>query len=354
MQRTLVALVAFLSTGCGGIPPSPVSPPVTATGASSAPRVINIVIDPGTLPIGGGTALIRLEVIGVNGSGVRDAAVALAVSGGNLEAEQAVTDATGHAKVEWTGTKSEIVTATIGELAAVTTIRVDVPPAPIPPGNPVPPPVPPTPPTDPPTDQPQPPQIPGLEVFLAASPEQAIEGQTVTFTATARGLSNENVTSYQWDFDGDGTSDATSSVPTSATAYATHGVKPARVTIRTTAGRSASGTRSVTISTAPPGPALLPLAVNLTASLGPHTTTASVTFAAAVTTADPAGVPASLTYAWDFDNDGTANAVTTGPTPGISPPNTFATAGSKSIKVTVTAPDGRTASHTIPIMVTTP
>lgn len=352
MQRTHVALVAFLSTGCGAIPPSPVSPPVTATGASSAPRVINIVIDPGTLPIGGGTALIRLEVIGVNGSGVREATVTLAVSGGNLEAEQAVTDATGHAKVEWTGTKSEIVTATIGELAAVTTIRVDVPPAPIPPGNPVPPPAPPTPPTDPPTDQPQPPQIPGLEVFLAASPEQAIEGQTVTFTATARGLSNENVSSYQWDFDGDGTSDATSSVPTSATSYATHGVKPARVTIRTTAGRSASGTRSVTISTAPPGPVLLPLFVDITPSPGPYTTTASVTFTASVTTADPAGLPASFIYAWDFDNNGTTDAATTGGTPSISPAHTYNTTGSKSMKVTVTSPDGRTASNTFAILIT--
>jgi hypothetical protein len=230
--RSLTIALAVLAVSCGGIPPNPTSP-IVSTPATSTPRLINIITDPGTLPVGGGTALIRVEVIGMNGSGVQNVTLALSVTGGTLAADRAVTDGTGHAKVEWSGTQTETITAALGELVAVTSIPVEVPPVALPPS---------TPPSAPPAPAPPPPSTPlpptpgpdVLTVFLGASPDQAIEGATVTFTATPRGLSNENVSSYEWDFDGDGTNDATSAANTQATTYTTHGVKSAKVTIRTT------------------------------------------------------------------------------------------------------------------------
>ena len=73
----------------------------------------------------------------MNGGGVRDAAVALSVSGGTLDTNRATTDASGHAKVQWTGTTTTMVTATLEEIRGTDTlIAVDVPAAGPPPDVP--------------------------------------------------------------------------------------------------------------------------------------------------------------------------------------------------------------------------
>jgi PKD repeat protein len=58
-------------------------------------------------------------------------------------------------------------------------------------------------------------------------------------------------------------------------------------------------------------------------------------------------LPSSLSYAWDFDNNGTTEALTTTG----SARHTYSTAGTYTVMVTVTAPDGRTAVNRIAITV---
>jgi PKD repeat protein len=333
-----VSLISLLAA-CSGIPANPASPSSVGS-APAAPRLIQVVIDPGLLPFGGGTALIRLEVLGVDGSGVRGATVGLSVTGGTLEAERAVTDASGHAKVVWTGTNTAMLTATLGEITTDTMISVDVP-APAPPPVSPPPPAP-APAPIPPGPQPAPPQGSQLLVLLAAAPEQALEGESVTFTATPRGLENENVSSYEWDFDGNGTTDETTSAGTRAHVYPTPGVKNARVTIRTTAGNVAVGTRPVTIGI---GPATM--SVVLASSPSSVPAGSPISFNAIVSTSAAAGTPAYYSWEWDTSAAGTPTVTTAATTA-----HTYQTAGARTARVTVTSSTGMTASSTASVDVT--
>ena len=174
-----------------------------------------------------------------------------------------------------------------------TLIAVDVPAAGPPPDAP---------PQSPPSPRPVPPfpEIPTppagsqLQVSLAAEPEQALEGQAITFRATPRGLNNENVTSYEWDFDGDGTIDETSADGTRAHVYPTHGVKSPKVTIRTTAQHLATGTCSVTIGTAPAS-----LSVILASNPASAPAGSAIAFNAIVSINAAAGTVTHYTWDWD-------------------------------------------------------
>jgi hypothetical protein len=76
-----------------------------------------------------------------------------------------------------------------------------------------------------------------------------------------------------------------------------------------------------------------------------------VTFTATVSTADPAGVPPTLTFTWTFDSASTPDVIQAGGSP-QSQQHLFQTAGAaRAAQVTVTAPDGRTATKTMTIPV---
>lgn len=91
----------------------------------------------------------------------------------------------------------------------------------------------------------------------------------------------------------------------------------------------------------------LPLVASLSAST-PRIAGMTVTFSATVTSTGI--VPPGLLFAWDFDGNGTTDAVTTG-SPSSSAGFTFNAPGDYTAKVTVTAPDGRTTSTTLTITV---
>ncbi len=78
-----------------------------------------------------------------------------------------------------------------------------------------------------------------LTVDLAASQSSSVagQGQTVTFTATVAGGVAQ---SFGWDFDGDGTVDATTSSNKTTRVYTSNGRYTATVTVQTTDGRSAT------------------------------------------------------------------------------------------------------------------
>jgi cytochrome c len=58
-------------------------------------------------------------------------------------------------------------------------------------------------------------------------------------------------------------------------------------------------------------------------------------------------VPSGLTYAWDFDGNGTTDFIG----PAATASYTYNAAGTYQPKVTITSPDGRTATNTITITV---
>ena len=65
---------------------------------------------------------------------------------------------------------------------------------------------------------------------------------------------------------------------------------------------------------------------------------------ATVTSTGP--IPAGISFAWDYNGDGTVDETTTG-SPSSTVTHTYNTSGSKILTVTATAPDGRTATQTV-------
>jgi PKD repeat protein len=167
----------------------------------------------------------------------------------------------------------------------------------------------------------------------------------VTFTANvvATGPTGA-VTSYAWDFDGDGAVDQTTAVNTATMAapYTTVGAKTARLTVTSANGQTGTATSALTVT----APALV---VGLgVAPAAPQPAGTTLTLTATVTSTG--AIPASMAFAWDYTNDGTVDEVTTGGSP-RSVDHVYNTTGTKTVRVTVTSPDGRTATNTLTITV---
>jgi len=182
---------------------------------------------------------------------------------------------------------------------------------------------------------------PTIAVTLNATPTSVAPGDTVTLTATATPNSTAGtVTSYDWDFDNNNTVDQTTAGPSTTTTYGTVGTKTAKVTAKSA---TASGSATASVSVAAP-----PLTITkFTAD--PATAGSPVTFHLKV---DSASLPASATFAWDYENDGLTNETTSGdPHAEIVIQHIYNEKKTFTIKVTVTAPDGRTVSGTAQVTI---
>jgi hypothetical protein len=235
-------LLAVVLAGCGKIPPSPTSPTMTPTTAAE-PSVINIVVSPAELPIEGGTALITFEVL-ARYTGVPNARVALSVTDGTLAATELTTDTTGHAKTEWTGSRTASLTATLGELSRTVTVRVLEPIA-LPPPSQKPPPQP----SPSPDTQPLPPPPPSPTVRLDA-PAVVAAGTKIEFTARVVSglLPGEVVRAYSWDWDSTGSIDAITPDGSATHAFTTFGTYRVTVVVSTSSGRTASASAQVIVT----------------------------------------------------------------------------------------------------------
>jgi PKD repeat protein len=182
---------------------------------------------------------------------------------------------------------------------------------------------------------------PTIVVSLAATPTSVAPGDTVTLTATATPNSSAGtVTSYDWDFDNNGTADSTTTTPSTTTAFSTIGTKTPKVTAKS-ATASGSATTPVIVS-APP------LTISDFTVSGTPTTGSVLMFTVTVSSTGP--VPASMTFAWDYEGDDVVNETTSGGSP-RSVSHIYNAPGKYTVKVTVTAPDGRTASGTAQVTV---
>lgn len=242
----IIVIACLLAAGCHGIQPNPTSPSAVVT-SPVTPTAIQIVVTPGELPIGGGTATLVISTVASSGTVVAPGVtVSLRVDGGELSTSNVTTDETGHARLTWTGTKKATVTAESGSLTNTATIGVnepvvfppDTPPAP----RPTPPPLPPQP--------PQPPQPDPLTLSVTPVPQQVVVNTPVTLTATVGKLQpGEVVLAYNWDWNGDEVIEETSAGPSRGHIYSTDGIKGPKVQALTNQGRSAIASTRVYVVT---------------------------------------------------------------------------------------------------------
>jgi hypothetical protein len=228
-------------SACHGIEYPPTSP--TPPARSQTPVKMFVTMSPGELPVGGGSARLIVEALGADGSGV-ETPVTLSASGGELGAAQLQTDRTGHVTGSWVGTQTATLTATAGDVVAISSLRVSepikLPPPSVPPA-----------PTPTPTPEPLPTPTPALSLVIDASPLQVAAGTATTLSASVSNLrAGESVTAYQWDYEGAGkgtTFDETSVANARAHVYATDGIRNPIVLVLTSAGRSVTGTGRVIV-----------------------------------------------------------------------------------------------------------
>ncbi|HEU5110625.1 MAG TPA: cutinase family protein, partial [Micromonosporaceae bacterium] len=97
----------------------------------------------------------------------------------------------------------------------------------------------------------------------AGRPYNGVVGSPVTLTAGASTSEGEDITAYDWDFDGDGTYDATGADPLIEHTYDTAGTFSLVVRARTASGLAGTATSTVTVTTRPARPGV-PQAVTAT------------------------------------------------------------------------------------------
>lgn len=177
-------------------------------------------------------------------------------------------------------------------------------------------------------------------VTAQAQPSNGQVPLTVNFSATA--TDNEGIARYEWDFQGDGVYDysSTSSGNTSFT-YTSVGVF--RPVLRVTDGRGLAVTYSLpatTVRAAPPG------SPTVTATASPASGNAPLTVTLSGSASDPSGHPFTR-YEWDFQDDGVVDAS------GGSPAQTFTyvAAGSYFPRLRAVTDDGRTAEDVVQVSV---
>lgn len=323
-RRGVLVLMLFLAS-CNGIeyPSSP-----TGTTAAKAATTINIVATPAQLPQGGGTSAINIEVL-AGLAGVAAANVQLTASEGALSVSEIVADSTGHARVEWRGTRTGTITARVGDVVSNATIRVLEPAVVNPPTTPAPPPSP----------APHPgPSSGDLTVRLEMT--AAFTGEPVTFSATVSGNGVPfALSSLHWDMNGDGQPDR-SGTPVTWT-YASAGPQTVDVVATASDGRRGDAGWRFTVQ-----PADL-YTVTLAASPSSAATGTTITLSANVVSRNGT-LPAGLMFEWDFNGDGTTDATTAE----SSTTTSYTTAGSKSVNVTAVAGDGRRVSASTTVTIT--
>jgi len=162
------------------------------------------------------------------------------------------------------------------------------------------------------------------------TPKPPVPGESAEFTAEASSDSDGTIQSYEWDFDGDGTTDATGK--TVNRSFATKGAYDVRLTV--TDDDSASTTTSETV------PVTEPPTASIEHSPSPVITGETAEFNASAGDSD--GTVES--YEWDFDSDGNTDAT------GESVERSFGTTGEHEVSLTVTDDTG--ASTTVSKTVT--
>ena len=135
-----------------------------------------------------------------------------------------------------------------------------------------------------------------------SGPDTATVGETVTFDAS-NSTDNAGITTYNWDFDGDGTTDRQTTSPTTAWSYEHPGDVTATVTAVDRAGSSDSASVAVSVETASDtDPTTAQLTVT-NATLSPETVTAGESVTVSVTVENTGDVSGSESVGVTVDGE---------------------------------------------------
>lgn len=168
-----------------------------------------------------------------------------------------------------------------------------------------------------------------LVLDFSASDTTLCANDCISFSPSI--ASGSTVSGIQWSFPGGTPSSSTSAIPN--VCYTTPGIYPVTLTATNTfCNKSITKTTYIRVE-APPTAAFSFVPDNVCAP-------ATIQFTDLSTSA---ALP--LTYAWDFDNNGTTDATA------INPSFTFATGGVYNVKLTVTTPNGCSTSATHPVTI---
>jgi PKD repeat protein len=158
----------------------------------------------------------------------------------------------------------------------------------------------------------------------AGGPYSGPEGQAIILNGSGSTDPDGSITKYEWDVDNIGTYDYTST--TSATqshTYAQQGIYTVKLKVTDNKGATATTTTTATISDTTPAAHFTAAPTNVTALQSVNFTNGST------------GYDTPLTYAWDFDNNGTTDST-------LQNPSAVYNAGTYTVKLTVTDADNST------------
>lgn len=271
-------------------------------GAAAAERIV-VAANPTTVSARGGTSEIIATVSDGAGNPLPGVPVRFSASAGTLSASTVTTDTAGEARTHLTTDRETTVTATAGNQQAQLTIRVSAPPT--------------------------------VTITVSPTPPTVDQPATLTIAVTAGGSAVREVTV---DF-GDGTSQSLGALTGSLTVshvYRRDGTFTVTVTVTDVAGIATS------VSTAVHVVAPTPIGVTITADSMTPAANTPVRFTATVT-------PSTTSidrYRWNW-GDGTPETITSG----NQTSHVFTSTGTKTVRVTVFAVDGRTAQGVIEIRV---
>lgn len=268
-------------------------------GAAAAERIV-LAANPTTVSARGGTTEITATVSDGAGNPLPGVPVRFSATAGTLSASTVMTDPAGEARTQLTTDRETVVTATAGTQQATLTIRVTK--API--------------------------------ITVTSGTPTAGQPTTLTVTVTPGDSAISEVTI---DF-GDGSSQSLGALSGSLTVshvYRSDGTFTVTVAATDVAGNVSSVSTSVHVLPA------TPIGVTITASPQTPAVNTPVTFTATVT-----GTTSIARYTWNW-GDGTPETVTSGNVT----THVFTSTGTKVVRVTVFATDGRTAQGVTEIRV---
>jgi PKD repeat protein len=182
---------------------------------------------------------------------------------------------------------------------------------------------------------------------FTASPNPAIAGDVVSFSASASSDPDGTIVDYRWDLDGNGTFETDTGTNASVTrSYASTGTVTVQLRVTDNDGGTAETTRDLTVDPPPPVNEL-PSAL-FVVSPNPAQSSEIVTFNGNKSK-DPDGTIANFT--WDLDGNGSFET-DTGTTSMVT--RSYASAGTVDVRLRVTDNDGASSDTTRRLTVSTP
>jgi PGF-CTERM protein len=175
-----------------------------------------------------------------------------------------------------------------------------------------------------------------LSATVELQSDQPMTGEEVTFDASA---STGDIAEYRWDFDGDGTTDATTTAPTESYTYDESGAKTVILQIADGDGQTAQTALPIAVTGGSEA-----LSVSLDWRPTAPAVNAQVSFDVSGSTGD------IVEYRWDFDGDGTVDATTSDP----ATTHRYETAGERTVVLEAVTSDGQTARTEETVVVDAP